>query len=40
MYKANMSTDDEKMLLNEIEILKGLDHPNIVKMYEYFEDEK
>lgn len=28
------------MLKNEIAILKDLDHPNIVKMYEYLEDEK
>ena len=27
-------------LRNEIDILRGLDHPNIVKMYEYFEDDK
>jgi len=35
-----MSEDDERMLLNEIDILKDLDHPNIVKMYEFFQDEK
>ncbi len=35
-----MSEEDEKMLLNEIDILKDLDHPNIVKMYEFFQDEK
>lgn len=40
MYKANMSEDDEKMLINEINILRDLDHPNIVKMYEFFQDEK
>ena len=28
------------MFFNEINILKELDHPNIVKMYEFFEDEK
>ena len=31
--------DDEK-LSNEILILKNLDHPNIMKIYEFFEDEK
>jgi calcium-dependent protein kinase len=28
------------MLFNEINILKEIDHPNIVKMYEFFEDDK
>ena len=27
-------------LKNEIEILKNIDHPNIMKIYEFFEDEK
>lgn len=40
LYKKNMSTVDDKMLRNEINILSKFDHPNIVKMYEYFEDEK
>jgi len=29
-----------EMLKNEIQILKDLDHPNIVKMFEFLEDEK
>ena len=33
------SIDNDK-LLDEIIILKNLDHPNIVKLYEFFEDEK
>jgi calcium-dependent protein kinase len=33
--------DEEKiMLFNEINNLKNIDHPNILKMYEFFEDEK
>jgi calcium-dependent protein kinase len=35
-----MDEEEKKMLFNEINILKGLDHPNIVRMYEFFEDEK
>jgi calcium-dependent protein kinase len=30
--------DDEKQFLKEIEILKQTDHPNIIQIYEYFED--
>lgn len=26
-------------MVNEIDILKSMDHPNIVKVYEYFEDD-
>ena len=29
-----------ELLLNEIEILKLLDHPTIVRLYECFEDDK
>lgn len=36
LYKSNMTPEDERMLKNEINILSKLDHPNIVKMYEYF----
>jgi calcium-dependent protein kinase len=32
--------DDEKETLKEIEILSMLDHPNIIKVYEYFTDQK
>jgi calcium-dependent protein kinase len=40
LRKSHMDEDEQKMLFNEINILKELDHPNIVKMYEFFEDEK
>ena len=35
-----MDEDEKKMLFNEINNLKDLDHPNILKMYEFFEDKK
>ena len=31
--------DDDQKFLKEIEILVKLEHPNIIKMYEYFVDE-
>lgn len=40
LRKSAMDEEEEKMLFNEINILKQLDHPNIVKMYEFFQDEK
>jgi len=36
-------TDSEKLhnlIKNEIKILKHLDHPNIVKLFEYYQNEK
>ena len=35
-----MAEDKKLMLYNEINNLKDLDHPNILKLYETFEDEK
>ena len=34
-----MLQDDEKKFLKEIEILRNTDHMNIIKIFEYFEDE-
>ena len=34
------SKDHEKQIKKEIEILKSLDHPNILKVYEFFCNEK
>jgi len=31
--------DDDRMFLKEIQILIQIDHPNIIKIYEYFQDE-
>ncbi len=38
--KKIMSRDEEKGFQREIRILKKLDHPNILKLYEVFEDSK
>jgi len=40
LRKSQMDAEEQKMLFNEINILKSLDHPNIIKMFEFFEDEK
>ena len=31
---------DHSIIIDEIRILKGLDHPNIMKLYEFYEDKK
>lgn len=35
-----MSQEDKIALQNEIDIMKQVDHPNIVKLFDTFEDEK
>ena len=40
LNKKNISRTELKALVNEVNIIKRLDHPNIVKMYEEFEDQK
>ena len=37
--KIGSSEENEEELRNEIEVLKNLDHPNIMKIFEFFEDE-
>jgi len=34
-----MDAAEQEVMINEVNILKTLDHPNIVKIYEYFEDD-
>ena len=34
--RANLTREEEKTLIKEINIIKTLDHPNIMKVYEYF----
>ena len=40
LRKNHMDLEQTKRQFNEINNLKDLDHPNILKMYEFFEDEK
>ncbi|CAI2359896.1 unnamed protein product [Moneuplotes crassus] len=36
--KANYKSEKISLLYNEVRILKMMDHPNIVKVYDYYED--
>jgi calcium-dependent protein kinase len=38
--KKYLEEDEKQKLLGEISILKQLDHPNILKLYEFFQDPK
>jgi calcium-dependent protein kinase len=40
IYKKECSSNDQESIFREVAILKHLDHPSIVKVYEYFSDEK
>lgn len=35
-----MNDEDKAALQNEIDIMKQIDHPNIVKLFNIYEDEK
>lgn len=37
--KSRMTADERVRLMYEIDILKNMSHPNIVKLYEVFEDK-
>jgi serine/threonine protein kinase len=39
-FRRKLSEEDRAALGNEIDILKQVDHPNIVKCYDIYEDEK
>ncbi len=48
IYKSSLDEEESKKLINEVEILKELvswgsrrqDHPNILKLHEFFQDKK
>jgi len=37
--KSKLKTTDQRFLENEVENLKKLDHPNILKVYEFYQDK-
>jgi calcium-dependent protein kinase len=39
-YKKNFNPDEEAKILKEMNILKSLDHPNILKVYEFYNTEE
>ena len=39
ILKKSLHEEDHEKLFAEMSILKTLDHPNIVKLYELFEDQ-
>ena len=38
--KARLEEEEKQRLFEEIEVLKELDHPSIIKVFEVYEDEK
>jgi len=40
MKKSSILKEDKEKLFSEMNILRNLDHPHIVKLYELFEDDK
>ena len=41
VHKKSIKTEEERqMVFNEVRILKSLDHPNIIRLHEFYQDEK
>jgi calcium-dependent protein kinase len=38
--KNHTSAEDHEKLKQEVEILRKLDHPNIIKVYEFYQDSR
>jgi len=40
LFRRKLTEEDKVGLQNEIDILKQVDHPNIVRLHDIYEDEK
>lgn len=40
MRKKNVKKEKAEQLFEEVKILRSLDHPNIVKLFDLYEDKK
>lgn len=40
LKKSSILKEDKEKLFSEMNILRHLDHPHIVKLYELFEDDR
>ena len=38
--KTSLIKEEEQKLFNEMNILKNLDHPNIIRLFELYQDSK
>jgi calcium-dependent protein kinase len=38
--KVTLNSDETAVIMNEIEILSQIDHPNIVKLYEFYNNSE
>eukprot|EP01017_Pseudomicrothorax_dubius_P025872 TRINITY_DN2839_c0_g1_i3.p1 TRINITY_DN2839_c0_g1~~TRINITY_DN2839_c0_g1_i3.p1 ORF type:complete len:506 (-),score=114.62 TRINITY_DN2839_c0_g1_i3:62-1579(-) len=38
--RAAQSQEEQEILMNEVSVLKQMDHPHIIKIYEYFQDAR
>ena len=41
IHKSNLQTYEENQnIFNEVNILRSIDHPNVIKLYEFYQDDK